>query len=207
MKWLLATASLLLSASGFVSRPRVCGTAATASSRPSSDCNMLLKPEKFDRVIETKRNSIGYDSDSGRFFELQSEPVTESVSTESVSTKSVTESTSLVDSAATSDIPPIPDAGFGGMNVTGEINGVKMTSGGSRRRKQETNLLPDGDPSVADQAPTDGNNRMRSNSNFADRITNSGAVSAAAVATATAAAAANATPDDAAAARSATRSA
>ena len=145
---------------------------------------MLLKPEKFDRVIETKRNSIGYDSDSGRFFELQSEPVTESVSTESVSTKSVTESTSLVDSAATSDIPPIPDAGFGGMNVTGEINGVKMTSGGSRRRKQETNLLPDGDPSVADQAPTDGNNRMRSNSNFADRITNSGAVSAAAVATA-----------------------
>lgn len=180
MKRLLATASLLVSASGFVSRPRVGGAEATASSRSTSDCNML-QPEKFDRVIETKRTSIGYDSDSGRFFEMQNGP--DSVLTESVESVSV-ESTSLVDPESTpSDIPPIPDAGFDGMNITGEINGVKMTSRGSPRRKQETNLLADGDSSSSDQAQTEDGNGMRSKT-FADRITNSGAVSAAAVATA-----------------------
>ena len=179
MKQLLATASLLLSTSdGFVSRPRVGGTAATASSRPTSDCNMLLKPEKFDRVIETKRNSIGYDSDSGRFFELQNSVLEESV-TASASTES--ESTSSVDPASPpSDIPSIP-AGFGGMNITGEINGVKMTSGGSPRRKEEANVQADGNPSIAAApARTDDIDGM----NFADRITNSGAASAAAMATA-----------------------
>ena len=32
---------------------------------------MLLKQQKFDVVLTTKRSKIGYDERSGRFFEVQ----------------------------------------------------------------------------------------------------------------------------------------
>lgn len=92
-------------------------------------------------------------------------------------------------SVAAADVPPMPEQGFEGMNVTGTIHGVTLTSSKETRRRKKTSAEAR-DTVAEDEAAasldaiepfrTDGYGTQ----SFADRLTNSGAVSAAAVATA-----------------------
>jgi len=160
---------------------------------------MLLKREKFGAILTTKRNKdLGYDERGGRFFEVLSrqddaasatlvDSLDAAVDLDENNIEAAADDNAAVGESEYESVPLMPEDGFVGMNVTGEINGVKMTSSrGSLKRKK---TIEDGGedglgkmeelPSVPlDEIKPSGKNT------FADRITNSGAVSAAAMATA-----------------------
>ena len=177
----------------------------TVGNRVPSQRAMLLQPEKFDKIVTTNRNKdLGYNDQSGRFFEIDSaSTVTKLSATETMTEEATEKETSAADSGSDEvlesagdmveeddvisieDIPPTPEDGFVGMNVTGEINGVKMTSSKDtlkRKRKEEVDD-GDGDDALAEIDEVDLDIKAKPNS-LADRISSSGAVSAAAVATA-----------------------
>ncbi|KAL7528604.1 hypothetical protein ACHAXR_002527, partial [Thalassiosira sp. AJA248-18] len=183
----------------FTTSSQSTNTAQRHSSQHLAQLPMLLKQDKFDAVLTTKRNkNLGYDERSGRFFEVQnSKDGAEDVASATLDVADDVTDTSDNDVAAPvvqaeagddiMDIPPMPEDGFVGMDVTGEINGVKMTSSKEslkRKMKNDENdqEIDDSsaeleDISLDDIAPSGKNS-------LADRITNSGAVSAAAMATA-----------------------
>jgi len=162
---------------------------------------MLLKKDKFDAILPTKRSKIGYDERSGRFFEVQN-------------SNDDTSSTTLIDSSETAsyandseimatpednemspesdyeNVPPMPEDGFVGMDVTGEINGVKMTSSKETLKRKTTKDRDARDSSSSAKmeempsVPLDEIEPTGKSNTLVDRITNSGAVSAAAMATA-----------------------
>lgn len=88
------------------------------------------------------------------------------------------------------DIPAMPEDGFAGMDITGEINGVKMTSSSSSNKQRKSLVEEEKDVSAAMEETIDASldsiqpNDGAAKNSLADRITNSGAVSAAAMATA-----------------------
>jgi len=191
---------------------------------------MLLKREKFDAVLSTRtRKDIGYDERSGRFFEVQNSQNDEnndsSSSSSSTATTQLVDTSSedatmmrddtqmntgnseVMEAVAdenvaeyASDVPPMPEPGFDGMDVTGEINGVKMTSSkASLKRVSRTTAMAteEEDESAATAAaavreeeeevpsiPSLDSIESNGKNSLADRIANSGAVSAAAMATA-----------------------
>lgn len=172
-------------------------TSSSASSRPQM--SMLLKRDKFDAVIPTKLNKdVGYDERTGRFFEVRSSNADDDASATLIDSSETAGGEHEFSAAAVGgddavaseyeDVPPSPGDGFVGMNVTGEINGVKMTSSAATLKRTETTMEDDGGdaldaleeiPSVPlESIEPSGKNTL------ADRITNSGAVSAAAMATA-----------------------
>lgn len=171
------------------------------SSQHLSQLSMLLKKDKFDAVLPTKRSEIGYDERSGRFFELPSSKDGDDASTllieSSAAEIEVSEETSAsdndsiltfeTDNALRMDIPPMPADGFVGMNVTGEINGVKMTSSkDTLKKRQQDDQVADNSADTVDTLSAQSLDDIKPSgkNNLADRITNSGAVSAAAMATA-----------------------
>ena len=146
----------------------------------------MLQEQKFDAILTTKRSKIRYDDHTGRFFETKA--------TETLGTTSVMDTTddnaavpetledtrnveSVVSTSLIMDIPQMPEDGFSGMNVTGEINGVKMTSSSQTMKRKAKNEDNDVVPIIEPTTPAKKNT-------FADQIANSGAVSAAAMATA-----------------------
>lgn len=145
----------------------------------------MLQEQKFDAVLTTKRNkNLGYDDRTGRFFELTSSESSTAVDTNDVKFENDHASTQggpdvqSDNEELVMDIPRMPEDGFIGMNVTGEINGVLMTSSKqSLKRKPaiEDEPIPDIEPPST---------TMKEKNNFATQIANSGAVSAAAMATA-----------------------
>jgi len=172
----------------------------SSSHRASSQRSMLLQPEKFDKIVTTNRNKdLGYNDQTGRFFEIQStstdtEESAIALMSEETAEESVAHSdaNNAVEAAADTvaeeelntveDIPPMPEDGFVGMNVTGEINGVKMTSSKETiKRKRIEEVYNDDELRAAEEMDIDV--EPKSNS-LTDRISSSGAVSAAAVATA-----------------------
>jgi predicted unusual protein kinase regulating ubiquinone biosynthesis (AarF/ABC1/UbiB family) len=76
------------------------------------------------------------------------------------------------------DIPQMPQDGFSGMNVTGEINGVKMTK--SNQTLKRKTPIEDDEP-IPEIESLSSSKKKKS---FVDQMANSGAVSAAAMATA-----------------------
>jgi len=92
--------------------------------------------------------------------------------------------------AVADDVPPLPERGFEGMDVTGTINGVTLTSSEEtsketrRRRKAraaaEADAADDAAAASLDALDADG----AAAPSLADRLSSTGAVSAAAVATA-----------------------
>lgn len=139
--------------------------------------SMLLKQEKFDKIITTNRNKdLGYNDRDGRFFEIQSSST--DTQEELVDT---TNELQHSEEALNADIPRMPDAGFDGMNVTGEINGVKMTASSNSMKRKRSEGTADSDEILAAAEETA---ELESKTTLTDRISNSGAVSAAAVATA-----------------------
>ena len=145
-----------------------------------------LHEKKFDAVLTTKRNKdLGYDDRSGRFFEVKSSKSNLSSSKTSRVHDNFEVSMSRTSKAESDsprmDVPPMPEAGFVGMNVTGEINGVKMTSS-KRSSKRKNN--DDRNKEQVPQAPVAKSSKPKSRNKFAEQIASSGAVSAAAMATA-----------------------
>lgn len=142
----------------------------------------MLQGQKFDAIITTKRyKNLGYDDITGRFFELtssesstvdkQADVANEHASIIQDETHFPTDEEKLV-----MDIPQMPQDGFIGMNITGEINGVKMTSSKETIKRQpirEDKPIPELETVTSIKKNT-----------FVDQISNSGAVSAAAMATA-----------------------
>ena len=170
------------------------------SSQHVSQLPMLLKQDKFDAVISTKRNKdLGYDARSGRFFELQDsngssytsatatlldEPVTaiEDAAQDDSTPVQIEAQEQVID-----DIPPMPEDGFVGMNITGEINGVKMTSSKDTLKRKQITEEDDNEIEMEDDITTTqslDDIQPTGKNTLSDRITNSGAVSAAAMATA-----------------------
>lgn len=153
---------------------------------------MLLQPEKFDTILTTNRNkNLGYNDQTGRFFEIQSTSTSETTEQRTEASVVHNDANNVLEEAADTlaeeeldtvqDIPPMPEDGFVGMNVTGEINGVKMTSSKDSMKRKRKEVVDDVDePSAADM---EFEIESKTNS-LTDRISNSGAVSAAAVATA-----------------------
>ena len=142
----------------------------------SHQLSMLLKREKFDKVITTNRNKdLGYNEQTGQFFEVHM--LTDELTGISSSANKLQSSETL---NAMVDIPPTPGDGFVGMNVTGEINGVKMTSSSNSMKRKRNDELEDEILIEAKQMETD----LESKISLTDRLSNSGAVSAAAIATA-----------------------
>lgn len=149
----------------------------------------MLQEQKFDAVLTTKRNKdLGYDDRTGRFFEIKSTKMSETTSDDAVKEQytisaAAGETTDVTSDATNNevqleDVPPMPTDGFVGMNVTGQINGVKMTSS-KQSLKRKSKVEDEVEVSEIDTTAA------ASNANsFAARITNSGAVSAAAMATA-----------------------
>jgi len=174
------------------------------SSQHLSQLPMLLKQQKFDVVLTTKRNKIGYDERSGRFFEVQNSnddttsatlvDSSDAVSDLNENDMTATEDDNVVVAESeheATDIPPMPTSGDGfvGMNVTGEINGVKMTSSKEtlkRKKKSDEDDRDTDNYAETEEIPSVSLDSIESNekSTLADRITNSGVVSAAAMATA-----------------------
>eukprot|EP00804_Cyclotella_cryptica_P025632 CCRYP_002844-RA/>CCRYP_002844-RA protein AED:0.03 eAED:0.03 QI:448/1/1/1/1/1/4/272/975 len=145
----------------------------------------MLQEQKFDAILTTKRNkNLGYDERTGRFFEVSRSESLSAVNNKS--TDVMTDPETLGDANGNEssemqsiiDIPPMPKDGFYGMNVTGEINGVKMTSSKQTLKRKITAEQDDNIPTI-EPISNSGNKN-----NFADRLANSGAVSAAAMATA-----------------------
>lgn len=170
--------------------------------RSPSHRSMLLQPEKFDKIVTTNRNKdLGYNEQSGRFFEIQSTSTDTEQSSAAVLSEETTEQTTeasvvhndtnnALEEAADvlteedelnkiEDIPPMPEDGFVGMNVTGEINGVKMTSSKATMKNERKDEVDD-----ADDEPVEEYDIESKSNSLTDRISNSGVVSAAAVATA-----------------------
>lgn len=154
----------------------------------SSSYMSMLREQKFDAVLTTKRRNLGYDDRTGRFFELTSSVESSTASVDDASKELDNDETAAIEEGQESqqpiiDIPQLPSDGFVGMNVTGEINGVKMTSSSqSLKRKliQEDDIVqPNEEPTITDDSMP--NNKRN---NLVDQISNSGAVSAAAMATA-----------------------
>ena len=83
-----------------------------------------------------------------------------------------------------SDIPPMPEAGFEGMNVTGEINGVKMTSSSETIKRKEIKDKIDKQLAAEEMEIDEEVDTTTTKNSLSDVIANSGAVSAAAMATA-----------------------
>jgi hypothetical protein len=173
--WLAITSST--STNAFIT------TQVGSNSRTNSQqqLSMLLKQEKFDKIITTNRNKdLGYNDRDGRFFEIQSS------STDTQEEQAVDAQNKLQQSEealnAVVDIPPMPDAGFDGMNVTGEINGVKMTASSNSMKRKRSEETADSDEILA--AAEETAELDSKTTTLTDRISNSGAVSAAAVATA-----------------------
>ena len=175
--------------------------------------SMLLKKSKFDTIVTTnqQKKDLGYDDRSGRFFEISATDGEEDISSASsditgtgiVATLSGEDANRRTTSTTSTnnDIPPMPTDGFIGMNITGEINGVKMTSSKEtiKRTTKNKSDSDDADDNVFSSVELDGmvqdystNNKPGTSSSssggggggLADRITNAGAVSAAAMATA-----------------------
>ncbi|KAL7520031.1 hypothetical protein ACHAWX_004782 [Stephanocyclus meneghinianus] len=145
----------------------------------------MLQEQKFDAVLTTKRNkNLGYNERTGRFFEVtgsESPSAVKDKSNDVMAARKTTDDASvkeLDEVQAIVDIPPMPDDGFYGMNVTGEINGVKMTSS-KQTRKRKPYVEEEEDVRVLEPL-----SNSRNKNNFADRLASSGAVSAAAMATA-----------------------
>eukprot|EP00984_Skeletonema_dohrnii_P038523 scaffold41841_cov144-Skeletonema_dohrnii-CCMP3373.AAC.1 len=168
----------------------------SSSHRASSQRSMLLQPEKFDKIVTTNRNKdLGYNDQTGRFFEIQSTSTDTEESTTALMSEEIVahgDANNAVEAAADTvaeeelntveDIPPMPEDGFVGMNVTGEINGVKMTSSKETiKRKRIEEEYNDDELSAAEEMDFDVESKSNS---LTDRISSSGAVSAAAVATA-----------------------
>lgn len=150
----------------------------------------MLREQKFDAVLTTKRRNLGYDDRTGRFFELTSSVESSSPTVDNDSKVDTDETAAAMQEGKEEsqqtimDIPQLPKDGFVGMNVTGEINGVKMTSSSqSLKRKSmkadDITQLND-EPILTDDSIMPTNKR----NNLVDQISNSGAVSAAAMATA-----------------------
>ena len=166
--------------------------------------SMLLKKSKFDTIVTTnqQKKDLGYDDRSGRFFEISATDGEEDISSASSDTTGIVATLSGDDAnlRTNNDIPPMPTDGFIGMNITGEINGVKMTSSKEtiKRTTKNKSDSDDADDNVFSSVELDGmvqdysmNNKPVTSSSsggggggLADRITNAGAVSAAAMATA-----------------------
>jgi hypothetical protein len=144
---------------------------------------MLLQPEKFDKIVTTNRNKdLGYNDQTGRFFEIQSAPTdTQESATEVPPLEATADDLAEEELNTVVDIPPLPEEGFVGMNVTGEINGVKMTSSKNTMKRKRKDEVDDDELIVAEQKETYPESKTTS---FTDRISSSGAISAAAVATA-----------------------
>lgn len=163
---------------------------------------MLLKSDKFDAIIPTNRNKdLGYDDRTGRFFEVQESSSGSDYDTTTSSTTVVlepessdiraaadtvdTEESSVDTAEATiiiNDIPPMPEEGFVGMDITGEINGVKMTSSSETIKRKA--IKEQIDEQIAAEEPLEEESTSGNKNSLQDVITNSGAVSAAAMATA-----------------------
>jgi len=171
--WLAITSST--STNAFIT------TQIGSNSRTNSQqqLSMLLKQEKFDKIVTTNRNKdLGYNDRDGRFFEIQSSST--DTQEELVDTTNELQQSEEALNAVV-DIPPMPDAGFDGMNVTGEINGVKMTASSNSMKRKRSEETADSDEILAVAEETA---ELDSKTTLTDRISNSGAVSAAAVATA-----------------------
>ena len=199
MKFSTSTVAMCLATSSFL-------TASNAFTTPhfgrGGSHLSMLQENKFDVVMKTKTNkNLGYDDQTGRFFEITPtiKPTTSSLTNtkssendlhEKIETHIIAEEIESIQAATDEnqansiiDIPPMPDARFTGMNVTGEINGVKMTSSEkSLKRKAEMEEKRKQDVIVEQTAAA--LSEPKKKSSLADQITNSGAVSAAAMATA-----------------------
>lgn len=146
----------------------------------------MLQEQKFDAVLTTKRNkNLGYDDRTGRFFELTSTTDSSTaVDSKDANSGIDHESTHAVDENEMNedklvmDIPQMPGDGFNGMNVTGEINGVKMTT--SNKSLKRKPIIED-EPILEIEPPKPPTPKRN---NLVDQMANSGAVSAAAMATA-----------------------
>lgn len=157
-------------------------TQVGSNSRTNSQqqLSMLLKQEKFDKIITTNRNKdLGYNDRDGRFFEIQSSSTDTQEEQVDAQNKLLQQSEEVLNTVV--DIPPMPDAGFDGMNVTGEINGVKMTASSNSMKRKRLEEAAETDEILAEAEETA---ELDSKTTLTDRISNSGAVSAAAVATA-----------------------
>eukprot|EP00584_Thalassiosira_punctigera_P016833 CAMPEP_0172558184 /NCGR_PEP_ID=MMETSP1067-20121228/77726_1 /TAXON_ID=265564 ORGANISM="Thalassiosira punctigera, Strain Tpunct2005C2" /NCGR_SAMPLE_ID=MMETSP1067 /ASSEMBLY_ACC=CAM_ASM_000444 /LENGTH=139 /DNA_ID=CAMNT_0013347485 /DNA_START=161 /DNA_END=577 /DNA_ORIENTATION=- len=104
------------------------------SSQHLSQLPMLLKREKFDAILTTNRNKdLGYNEPGGRFFEVQSrkddaasatlvDSMEAAVDLDENDAEGVAEDSAADGESEYENVPPMPDVGFVGMNVTGEIN-------------------------------------------------------------------------------------
>jgi hypothetical protein len=158
----------------------------TQNARYRTSYLSMLQEPKFDAVLTTKRNkNLGYDDRTGRFFELTSSESSTTVEVDTNDVRFENEHASKEDGPHVQsdskkvfmDIPQMPQDGFIGMNITGEINGVKMTSSKQSLKRK---------PAIEDQPIPDVElpSTKKEKNNFATQIANSGAVSAAAMATA-----------------------
>jgi len=149
--------------------------------RVSSHRSMLLQPEKFDKIVTTNRKDLGYNDQTGRFFEIQSTPTdTQESATEVLALEATVDALVEEELNTVVDVPPMPETGFVGMNVTGEINGVKMISSNNTMKRKRKDEEDDDDKLIVQKESYP----ETKTSSFTDRISSSGAVSAAAVATA-----------------------
>lgn len=142
----------------------------------------MLQEQKFDAILTTKRNkNLGYDDRTGRFFELTSSESSTAVDSKldtEIGHAPVQDETLMQndDEKLVMDVPQMPQDGFIGMNITGEINGVKMTSS---KQSMKRKIVLDDEPIPELETVT-----TKKKNNFVDQMANSGAVSAAAMATA-----------------------
>ncbi|KAL9189150.1 hypothetical protein ACHAXT_011640 [Thalassiosira profunda] len=186
--------AVLLAASGagaFTTAPRA-QSAARHSSQHVAPLPMLLKQDQFDAVITTKRNKdLGYDDRTGRFFEVQNskddDAAPSALLEPTIAEEGQTDVAGMVSESEAmdtdADVPPMPEDGFEGMDITGEINGVKMTSSkDTMKRKQQSD---DSDKAEAAEMPAESLNDIQPSgkNSLAGRIAASGAVSAATAAT------------------------
>ena len=177
--------------------------ARTYTQHHISPLHMLLKKDKFDAVVSTKRNKdLGYDDRTGRFFEMQQsssndnggntvaidEPViyTDVLTADAQKAPTWQQVDSNDDTPidATDIPPPMPEAGFVGMNITGEINGVKMTSSSETIKRKEIKDKIDKQLAAEEMELVEEVDTTTTKNSLSDVIANSGAVSAAAMATA-----------------------
>lgn len=189
---ILAVLLAASSASAFTTAPQP-PSATRHSTEHVAPLPMLLKQDQFDAVITTKRNKdLGYDDRTGRFFEIQNSKDDNAVSTATLlepteaeegeaDVAGVAAESEAMDTDA--DVPPMPEDGFEGMDITGEINGVKMTS--SKDTMKRKGQSDDSDKAEADDIPTQSLDDIQPSgkNSLADRIAASGAVSAATAAT------------------------
>ncbi|KAL7470637.1 hypothetical protein ACHAXS_010881 [Conticribra weissflogii] len=156
----------------------------------------MLQEHKLDVVMKTRTNKdLGYDDLTGRFYEIKSsaKAMSSLTNTKSDETEGHGDSGNLMTAGEAMplengndviDIPPMPEDGFKGMKVSGEINGVKFTSSGNSMTRKQNSDDVDARKVQVNMSKSDTTGNKKKNNSFRDQIASSGAVSAAAMATA-----------------------